>query len=240
MKATKLKQPIFSIAVLALLTACNNSSDSGGISNHTQPTVTKSQKAKLIGADDEVTYICGNRVEQLDENSSFECDSMPVTFSIEGVEIGSVEKIPSSKQIYINDLLGLDRVESNISKKVSSSKSENSNNVLSALEKLRPINNEVEEPITDTQAVKQAIEALVLDDQEPLTQSLELMSEGEYNTTIVWESSNEDILSGDGQLTQPSALDGEATLSLEALVSRGEISERVVYNFRVPIEGGVR
>jgi hypothetical protein len=233
-----LKQPMFSLIALALLTACgNNSSDSGGSTNENQPTIqTKTQKGKLVGADDEITYSCGNRVEQLEENGSFECNSMPITFSIEGVEIGTVVEIPNDNKIYMSDLLHIDRGDN--SSKMQKIGHEDS--VSDALNKLRPHLNAITDVISDDQAVKQAIEALVLDDQEPLTQSLELMSEGEYNTTIVWESSNENILSSDGQLTPPSSLDGEATVSLEAFVSRGEVSERVVYNFRVPVEGGVR
>ena len=238
MLATKLKQPIFSIAVLALFTACgsNSSDSSGGSTAQVEPTI-QSQKGELIGGNSEVSYSCGDTVEQLDENGSFECNSLPVSFEIEGELIGSITQLPSDAKVYPTDLVGVDRSEINnskVQKIVALYKSAESGESLLANEPSES------ETITDTQAVKQAIEALVLDDQEPLTHSLELMSEGEYNTTIVWESSNEDILSSDGQLTPPSALDGEATLSLEALVSRGEVSERVVYNFRVPVEGGVR
>ena len=67
-----------------------------------------------------------------------------------------------------------------------------------------------------------------------------ITSIAEIPKSAISVNNNKDILSSDGQLTPPSALDGEATVSLEALVSRGEVSERVVYNFRVPIEGGVK
>jgi hypothetical protein len=38
---------------------------------------------------------------------------------------------------------------------------------------------------------------------------------------------------------QPTALEEEATVSLMALVSRGEVREKVVFEFIVGVEGGV-
>ena len=241
MLATKLKHPMLSIVALALLTACgNNSSDSGGTTTHsvdTQPTVL-TQKANLVGADDRVTIECeGGKLEQLEENGDFECpSSTSVSFSIEGLEIGSIKQIPSDSKVYPTDLVGVSRTDTNnseVKKIVALYKSSNSEEI--------GLENELEEEsITDTQAVKLTIDAIVLEDSEPLTQSLDLLSEGEYNSTIVWESSNEDILTNEGELTQPTALKGEAKVSLVALVSRGEVSERVVFKFSVGVnEGGV-
>ena len=248
-KMQKIKQKqrlMLSIATAVLLTACGNNSGGMVTSNEEskEPTL-QLQKGELIGANDEITYFCGDNISQIDENKSFECSSMPITFSIEGVEIATLKEIPSNRKVYMSDLLALPKSDvnsssSSISQKMSTKESEKLNQILIALEKLRPIRNNITDTLTDTQAVQMTIDSIVLDDSEPLTQSLELMSEGEYNSTIVWESSNQNILTNEGELTQPTALEGETKVSLVALVSRGEVRERVVFEFIVGVdEGGV-
>ena len=236
MQKTKQKQHLMlSVITSIVLTACGNNG-SGGTSTADaetkQPTV-QTQKATLVGADDRVTYECNNKVEQVGENGAFECpSSTSVSFSIEGLEIGSIKQIPSDLKVYPTDLVGVSRTDtsnSEVQKIVALYKSSEIEDVESK-----------QNTITDTQAVQMTIDSIVLDDSEPLTQSLDLMTEGEYNSTIVWESSNEEILTNEGELMRPTALEGETKVSLVALVSRGDVSERVVFEFRVGVdEGGV-
>lgn len=238
MSKTKQKQILMlSVVTSILLTACGSGSKKETTTHtvETEPSI-QTQKATLVGADERVTFECKERVEQVEENGDFSCpSSTSVSFSIEGLAIGSIKQIPSDLKVYPTDLAGVSRSDTNnseVQKIVALYKS-------SEIEEIGLENELEEESITDTQAVKLTIDAIVLEDSEPLTQSLELMSEGEYNTTIVWESSNEDILTNEGELTRPTALEGDAKVSLVALVSRGEVSERVVFEFDVIVEGGV-
>ena len=239
MSKTKQKQILMlSVVTSILLTACGSGSKKETTTHtvETEPS-TQTQKATLVGADERVTFECKERVEQVEENGDFSCpSSTSVSFSIEGLAIGSIKQIPSDLKVYPTDLAGVSRSDTNnseVQKIVALYKS-------SEIEEIGLENELEEESITDTQAVKLTIDAIVLEDSEPLTQSLELMSEGEYNTTIVWESSNEEILTNEGELTRPTALEGDAKVSLVALVSRGEVSERVVFEFDVIVdEGGV-
>jgi len=235
MSKTKNTHLVLSVITSMFLTACgNNSSDSGGTANHS---VEQIQKATLVGADDKVTFECKDKVEQVGENGDFECPvSTSVRFSIEGLEIGSIKEIPSDLKVYPTDLVGVSRTDTNnskVQKIMALYKSSNS-------EEIGLDNGLEDESITDAQAVKLTIDSIVLEESVPLTKSLDLINEGEYNSTIVWESSNQEILTNEGELTLPTALEGESKVSLVALVSRGNVSERVIFEFRVGVdEGGV-
>mgnify|MGYP000926758708 FL=1 len=93
------------------------------------------------------------------------------------------------------------------------------------------------EKISDEKAVESAIAYLDIDedDFEDITDDLDLPYEGEFDTTIRWESSNLAIVSNDGKVKRPSK---DTDFTMTAYISRGSVTKEVSFDGSVKGEGG--
>ena len=57
------------------------------------------------------------------------------------------------------------------------------------------------------------------DSDSSVTKDITLVTEGLHGTTIVWNSSNEDVISDSGEVIRPENGDGDATVTLTATIS---------------------
>ncbi len=89
-------------------------------------------------------------------------------------------------------------------------------------------------PDTDAEAVEIATKSLSL--PAIIEDDIVLPTEGRYGTTIVWVSSNTDVLAADGTLTEPTS---NVTLKLTATVTLGDASEEREFIIYVQVVEGV-
>jgi hypothetical protein len=52
-----------------------------------------------------LTYKCDNKFFKTEEKGFFTCTSLPVTFYVAGIEIGSIYTIATDRQVYIQDII---------------------------------------------------------------------------------------------------------------------------------------
>jgi hypothetical protein len=62
-----------------------------------------------------VDYVCGNSLTAhlTDRDGRFSCESLPVSFSLGGLRLGSVDTLQSDKQVFPQDLLKVARADTN-------------------------------------------------------------------------------------------------------------------------------
>ena len=94
-----------------ILTGCG-----GGGSSSVPQTTLNSKKivgylvdSAVVGAE----YKCGDIDDYTKNGGKFECKRLPVEFFIGGIRLGEVKKLPADKKVYPQDLLGIDRNDTN-------------------------------------------------------------------------------------------------------------------------------
>jgi len=103
-----------SLASAALiLSACGSSSDDATSTvPTTATTITSGQLVDNYVAN--VDYICADGTTGVtDENGSFSCTTLPVIFSIGGLQLGKIKIIAQDRQVFPQDLLDLNRTDIN-------------------------------------------------------------------------------------------------------------------------------
>ena len=68
--------------------------------------------SKVIG----VEYRCGTVVDFTDENGTFSCESLPISFYIGKIALGDVSTLPSDGKVFPQDIVGVNRSDVNNSK----------------------------------------------------------------------------------------------------------------------------
>ncbi len=116
-----IKFGLISVAVAAALNGCsgdtqtssNSSNSDSTTQNNNQEQTTNSNitKGQLIdGYIAGVHYKCSSQMEgDTDVNGTFECDKLPVEFTLAQVKLGEIKKLPKDKHIFPQDLVGVDR-----------------------------------------------------------------------------------------------------------------------------------
>ena len=109
------KKSLISFAVGSTLLMLGGCGGGGANSSNISSSSPKEQK-KIIGylvdsAVIGVNYRCGKIDSFTASKGQFECETLPVSFYIGDIELGSVSKLPADKKVYPQDLLGLDREE---------------------------------------------------------------------------------------------------------------------------------
>jgi uncharacterized repeat protein (TIGR02543 family) len=93
--------------------------------------------------------------------------------------------------------------------------------------------------LTEENKLAQDKEALnigfaVDDTENTVTKNLTLIATGEqHGSSITWQSDNEAVISNDGMVIRPSASDSDATVTLTATISRGELTDTKEFNLTV-------
>jgi hypothetical protein len=94
-----------------LLSGCGSDSGSTITSSGTALTTSGQLVDSYI---ENVDYTCGDGTRgTTDNNGSFNCKTLPVTFSLKGLKLGEVATVPSDKQIFPQDLVGVSRADIN-------------------------------------------------------------------------------------------------------------------------------
>ncbi len=96
------------IATVALASLIGCGSSSSGDSSTTGHLV----DSAVSGA----SYSCGDVNGTTDKDGTFTCKSLPVTFSIGSVKLGTISSLPSDGKIYPQDLAGVKRSDTNNTK----------------------------------------------------------------------------------------------------------------------------
>jgi hypothetical protein len=60
-----------------------------------------------------VGYRCGDSIGTTDENGTFSCTALPVSFHIGAIELGSVSTLPLDKQVFPQDIVDVNRSDVN-------------------------------------------------------------------------------------------------------------------------------
>lgn len=114
---------LFLLLFVFLFTACSNrSSDENNLNNPDNNDTTIKSANFLDSAVIGIKYTCSNSSTEgfTNENGTFDYDENcgTITFKIGGVSVYSkaVANIPADKQLYITDLVGVDRTDTNNSK----------------------------------------------------------------------------------------------------------------------------
>lgn len=88
---------------------CSSSTDDVNTSSTTD-TVTTYSGQLVDSYINNVTYKCGDGTEGItDTNGNFTCDTLPVEFRIGKLRLGKVDALNDDKQVFPQDLLGVDR-----------------------------------------------------------------------------------------------------------------------------------
>jgi len=95
------------IAVI-FLTACGGGNSSSSTKVEEQ-SITKIKGQILDAPIANLIYTCGGETLRTNKNGEFLCSTLPVTFSLGHIELGTVANLPSDSKIYLQDLLNLDR-----------------------------------------------------------------------------------------------------------------------------------
>lgn len=89
-------------------------------------------------------------------------------------------------------------------------------------------------PMTD-QEVVDAVEADLAPTSSPeVVADLDLPTTGTRSSTIEWASSHPDVVSVTGEVTRPAAGEDDATVTLTATITRGDVSTTKVFEITVP------
>jgi len=107
-----MKTKILTLSLLTaglLLSGCGSSS-----SSDTTDTTTATSGQLVDNYVANVDYTCADGTTGVtDENGSFECETLPVSFQIGGVELGTIDQVPQDTQVFPQDLVGVARTDVN-------------------------------------------------------------------------------------------------------------------------------
>lgn len=91
--------------------------------------------------------------------------------------------------------------------------------------------------ITDAESVEFDTDEMIFDSIKNTNNSisniltdLNLMVTGDYDTTIIWESTNTTVIDSSGIVARPTYLNGDSEVTLTATISKGSESETVVFS----------
>lgn len=107
----KITTTLFSVALIGVLFNGCGSSDTTA----TAPTTALSTSGQLVDSYvKNADYTCADGSKGItDNNGTFNCKTLPVTFSLGGLQLGKIAAIANDKQIFPQDLLGLERTDTN-------------------------------------------------------------------------------------------------------------------------------
>ncbi|UCN00675.1 DUF2202 domain-containing protein [Sulfurimonas sp. SWIR-19] len=100
---------ISTVTATLLLSGCGSTSDS------TAPVTSLTTSGQLVDSFvADVNYTCADGTTGVtDENGSFTCSTLPVTFSIETLELGTISILPQDTMVFPQDLAGVNRTDIN-------------------------------------------------------------------------------------------------------------------------------
>ncbi|MEG3615009.1 family 43 glycosylhydrolase [Isoptericola haloaureus] len=92
------------------------------------------------------------------------------------------------------------------------------------------------EPMTDQEIVDAVVADLDLPTADAVVADLELPTTGTHGATVAWTSSAPDVVAPTGEVTRPGADDGDATVTLTAEVTSGDVTATTTFAVTVPAE----
>ncbi|NEW60676.1 hypothetical protein GSY74_05210 [Sulfurovum sp. bin170] len=117
MRKNSTRELIFFVGIALLLTACGESSSCPETSESTPSTTTTATRTQIGTVVDapisNITYTCGSTIAKTDAQGRFACSKFPVTFSVLGIEVGSIDAMTADAVIYPQDLVGVSRDDFN-------------------------------------------------------------------------------------------------------------------------------
>lgn len=87
--------------------------------------------------------------------------------------------------------------------------------------------------MSDEQSVAADKEAIQLGNLRTVDNDLGLPTKGQYGSTITWESSNPAIIAANGKVTRPEPSEGDAEVTLTAMIKKGTSSDTRVFEATV-------
>ena len=100
--------------VMVGLVGCGSSDSTDTVSGLTENTSTSYSGQLVDSYVKNVHFKCADGKEgETDINGNFSCDTLPVDFSVGGVRLGSINELNSDKQVFPQDLVGVDRNDTN-------------------------------------------------------------------------------------------------------------------------------
>jgi hypothetical protein len=125
MKTKIITSTIVSTILLSALTGCGGSSSSDTTTSTTDTTVASTTSSSSAGQlvdsyVENADYRCGDgSVGITDENGTFDCENnFPIEFSLSGLKLGVINALPTDRQVFPQDLLGVQRDDVNNSEVV--------------------------------------------------------------------------------------------------------------------------
>nr|WP_257009856.1 glycoside hydrolase family 43 protein [Evansella halocellulosilytica] len=86
---------------------------------------------------------------------------------------------------------------------------------------------------TDEEIVEDVVNDIDLGDLNSVIADLDLPTEGTRNTEISWESSDDTVITNIGEITRPETVEEDATATLTATVTKGEITSTKTFEITV-------
>ncbi|NLY42535.1 MAG: hypothetical protein GX066_00870, partial [Clostridiaceae bacterium] len=93
--------------------------------------------------------------------------------------------------------------------------------------------------MTDQQLAEAAVNAVILEDTERVVEDLKLPQTGIFNTTLIWESSDQSVIKNDGTVIRPAKGQGHKTVTLTVTARKGEASASRQISVTVMEEGTI-
>ena len=104
----KIKLSLITFSALGII-GCGDSSSA--IATNTTSSVSGQLVDSYISG---IDYTCGDgKIDKTDINGTFTCEKLPVTFKLGNLEFGSISSMPADNHIFPNDLVGVDRNDTN-------------------------------------------------------------------------------------------------------------------------------
>jgi len=97
-----IKYPLTALTALALLSACGGTETEQSSTTSMSGVLTDSPVAG-------VRYRCGGKVDRTDHNGTFHCETLPVSFSVGNIRLGTIETLPTDGYVTPQDLAGVKR-----------------------------------------------------------------------------------------------------------------------------------
>lgn len=89
-------------------------------------------------------------------------------------------------------------------------------------------------PLSDQEVVDAVAADLTLPGTGAVVADLELPTVGTHGATITWTSSDESVVTADGAVTRPSEQEGDATVTLTATITSGDVTTTSEFELTVP------
>ena len=183
MKTLNLKK-IISISTLAsiLLTGCGSSSSDVTLA------ATTFDGQLVDNYVENADYVCGDGETGVTTlNGNFSCKSLPITFSLAGLKLGRIVEMTADKQIFPQDLVGVDRTDTNNAEVV-------------AMARFLQSCDEDREPRNGIKILQNAKDALVSYDEDFVASNLDTYAQ-DVNVTLVDENISLEHLTSTVELT---------------------------------------